>query len=159
MSDFFLKSVDEWATKNKDIKYSRYADDILMSTTDIDYSFDNVKSSFEKRINNKGLTINQDKVISKKLLNNGDTIKFLGICLVKRDNENEIRISKHYIKETVKECYQAEEKGILKDEQIMGKVRYIKLISEKSYNNLLKALSTNDKGKYIVQTIKKTIAQ
>ena len=153
VSDFYLKSVDDWAAKNKDIKYSRYADDILMSTTDIDYSFDDVKTLFERRISNKGLTINQDKEISKKLINNGDTIKFLGICLVKRDNENEIRISKHYIKETVKECYKAEEKGVLKNEQIIGKIRYIKLISEKSYENLLKALSTNEKGKNIARTI------
>ena len=154
VSDFYLESVDDWAGKLKGIKYSRYADDILMSTKDINYSFSNIKASFEKRIDKKGLAINPDKVINKKLINNGDCIKFLGICLVKKDNENEIRISKHYLKEVIKECYKAEEKDVLKDEQIMGKIRYIKLISEQSYERLLKALSSNEKGSSIASTIK-----
>lgn len=157
VSDFYLKSVDDWASKLKDIKYSRYADDILMSTTDISYSFDSIKDAFEKKIKNKGLTINQDKVINKKLINNGDCIKFLGICLVKRGNNNEIRISKHYIKETIKECYTAEEEDVLKDEQILGKIRYIKLICNKSYESLLKALSSNEKGKTISYFIKQAL--
>lgn len=154
VSDFYLKSIDDWASKLKVVKYSRYADDILMSTKDINYSFSNIKASFEKRIDKKGLAINPDKVINKKLINNGDCIKFLGICLVKKDNENEVRISKRYLKEVVKECYKAKEKDVLKDEQIMGKIRYIKLISEQSYERLLKALSSNEKGSYIASTIK-----
>lgn len=157
VSDFYLKSVDDWAEKNKAIKYSRYADDILISTTDINYSFDDIKASFENKIKYKGLTINQDKVINKKLINNGDCIKFLGICLVKNNATNEIRISKHYLKEVIKECYISKEKGTLKDEYILGKVRYIKLISEISYQRLLKVLSSNDKGKMIASSIKASL--
>ena len=140
--------------KNKLVKYSRYADDILISTSDTSYSFDDIKNHFEKRIKYKGLTINKDKVICRKLISNGDCIKFLGICLVRKGNNNEIRISKHYIKETIKECYKAKDKGILEDEQLLGKVRYIKLINEKSFEKMLKALSSSEYGKTIATILK-----
>ena len=154
VSDFYLKSLDDWAQKRKDVRYSRYADDVLFSSSDLSFSFSYIKKAFERRINEKGLSINPDKVINKKLIKQGDCIKFLGICLVKSDNENEIRISKHYLKEVIKWCYKAEKNGTLEDEHILGKIRYIKLISSISYEKLLKALSTNEKGLRIISVFK-----
>lgn len=154
VSDFYLKSLDDWAQKRKDVRYSRYADDVLFSSSDLSFSFSYIKKAFERRINEKGLSINPDKVINKKLIKQGDCIKFLGICLVKSDNENEIRISKHYLKEVIKGCYKAEKNGTLEDEHILGKIRYIKLISSTSYEKLLEALSTNEKGLRIISVFK-----
>ena len=153
VSDFYLKSIDDWAQKSKNAKYCRYADDILFSSNNPDYSLSYIKTAFEKRIKLIGLTINKSKVVYKKLINNGDCIKFLGICLVKKDDINEIRISKHYLKEVIKECYSAEKAGLLKDERIIGKIRYIKSISEESYKRLLKALKSNETGQIIASAI------
>ena len=157
VSDYYLKSVDDWAQKHKKVRYSRYADDVLFSTNDLDFSFSYVKSAFIRRIKEKGLTINDSKVMYKKLINNGDCIKFLGICLVKKNDANEIRISKHYLKEVIKECYNATDKEGSVNEAILGKVRYIKLISEKSYTRLIRALKGSEKGSTIVSKIQLSI--
>ena len=70
-----------------------------------------------------------------------------------REDENVIGISKHYLKKVIKDCYRAKEKGTLEDEHIIGKIRYIKLISDKSFDRLIKALNSNDNGKEIIHTI------
>ena len=143
VSDFYLKSVDDWASKKHFVKYSRYADDILFSTSKENISLEKTEMYFKRIIKQKGLTINQNKKIIKHLKKEGDYIKFLGICIVRKNGKNVIKVSKSYIKEVTKECYSTSPDKLSSNERIMGKIRYIKNISESSYIQLLRGLMNN----------------
>ena len=155
VSDFYLINLDNWASTMNKIKYSRYADDILISCKDTKKNLKYLKRSIEKQLKLYKLIINDKKVIEKKLIYDGDCIKFLGINIVKKGDSNEIRISKSYLKETVKMCYQVYDSkdNLSENDQLIGRVRYIKNISGISFERLIKALSTNDKGKAIAERL------
>ena len=76
---------------------------------------------------------------------------------MKKGKENIIKISKSYISKTISECYKVENGDVHKDEQTIGKIRYIKNISTKSYESLLKALRCNTTGAAIAEKIEKDI--
>ena len=157
ISDFYLKSIDDWASELSFITYTRYADDILVSSKSTTLLLDTTKTYLEELLSQKDLTINSKKTITKKFVAKGDYVKFLGIVLMKKGKENIIKISKSYINKTVKECYKVKNGDVDNDEQIMGKIRYIKNISNKSYESLLKALKCNTFGTSIAERIEKEI--
>ena len=159
VSDFYLKSVDDWASKKRNVIYSRYADDILFSTNTPNYSFEKIEKYFGRLIKRRGLIVNKKKKITKSLEKVGDYIKFLGICIVKKANENIIKISNAYVRNTIKECYSIKPDEIASNEVIMGKIRYIKNISELSYSKLIKGLNSNDKGKETARAIEKALTK
>lgn len=104
ISDFFMRKFDNNISKfienNPELHYSRYSDDILISSEeDNDESLNNLFSLIKDELNKLGLEINVKKTRNIKLdYKSHNSISFLGLNLSK-DNEidNKITISKRYI--------------------------------------------------------------
>ena len=140
LSDFYLYNIDniiEEISRKYNVCYTRYADDILISSNNKEKN-NEVFLKLQLELNGKKLILNKKKTKFKALVNNSDTITYLGLFLIKKNNENEMKVSNKYIRETSFECRKLL-KPITFDEyeKICGKINYIKLISEKSYHTLL----------------------
>lgn len=124
LSDIYMKEFDrEFARELGDCYiYTRYADDILISHSDI-ISLDEelrIKSLLEKKLNALGLSLNRKKYMRRDLIKNGEHIKYLGINIVKNDNENVVSVGKAY-KNYIAKCYL---KYIVMDDDKESKDKY-----------------------------------
>ena len=143
ISDFYLYKLDEEMGGVDGVTYTRYADDILLSSNDKNIL--NVAS--EKLVcllKKENLTINEKKTRFGSLINVGDSFRFLGINLVRRKNEQfELTISNRYIVETSKLfcSYVESPNDKNKLEEITGRINYIKSISQKSFSKLKHLIS------------------
>ena len=103
LSDYFMsdfdKAIEEYISNNPKLHYSRYSDDMLLSSEDnieeLNKLFDFVKTKLEEM----GLELNEKKLkrvsISKEKNN---SISFLGLNISKLDDiNNKVTISKGYI--------------------------------------------------------------
>lgn len=144
ISDFYLFAVDEEMRNRKDVTYTRYADDILISSNSkeiLEMSIVYLKELLSK----KHLQINERKSIYRELNNANDSIKFLGINLVKRENGKfSYTISKKYIVETSKmiQKYIKSSTDNTLLTKIIGRVNYIKYISAESHIKLQKMVKS-----------------
>lgn len=137
ISDYYLKTIDDEMSKNKRIIYTRYADDILMSSC-VNENILNISfKKLENHLSKLDLTINPKKTIRSSLVKTGDYIKYLGIVIVKKGEDNIIKISKKYIKETVKLVRNKSLEEALNDDIVIGRLRYIKSISFNSYKQAM----------------------
>ena len=103
LSDFFMSNFDnkieEYIKDNPKLHYSRYSDDMLLSSEDsiesLDMFFDFVKT----KIKEMGLEINDKKTNRTSLsFEKRNSISFLGLNLSKMDDiNNKVTISKSYI--------------------------------------------------------------
>lgn len=114
LSDIFLKDFDSDMIEKLDseeISYTRYADDIMISSKNI------VNEEFCKKIDSiitteletVRLEINEKKKIVKNLTTQGDYIRYVGLNLVCNGKENSITVGKKYIYETAKKCLEYNE--------------------------------------------------
>ena len=85
-------------------------------------------------------SIEKNKVLIKKLVNNNDSIKFLGLNLVKRNSGFSITVSTSYLKETRNKVFKSLTDHKYKD-NILSRIAYIKFISPESYLKLNKMIS------------------
>ncbi len=138
ISDFFLYSLDEKMERIKGVTYTRYADDILLSSKSKEI-LDSSIGELRGRILDQKLVINEDKTLKKSLLHEGDSIRFLGINLVKRKGGFEYTISRQYLIETSKMIGRAiKRKSPSFGLKVFGRINYIRYVSEVSFARLKK---------------------
>ena len=152
LSDLFLHDIDMKYASVKGVKYTRYADDLIISGTGegVAEKLAQIRDRLEKDLNLLGLELNRKKTYIRKLVLPGDAIHLLGLNMVKRNGfVNDITVSDRYIRESSKElCLLIAQKPYLDDAEarkrfmgVMGKIDYIKNSSDKSANKLQKMIS------------------
>lgn len=108
LSDIYMKEFDgEFASELGDCYiYTRYADDILISRSDIISQEEElrIKSLLKEKLSTLGLILNEKKYMRRDLIKNGEHIKYLGLNIVKKGNENVISVGKAY-KNYIAKCY------------------------------------------------------
>lgn len=145
ISDFYLYELDEKMGGIKNVTYTRYADDILLSSNDSN-SLEKAEIILQLLIKKEKLILNYFKTRKRALIQSGDSFKFLGINIVKRNsNKFELTIGKRYLNQTSKMCcnYFSGQNNQRKPEdyyKIIGRISYIKAISEKSFKQFLKII-------------------
>lgn len=119
ISDLYLynfdKEIELYLKKFKQLHYSRYSDDILISSEYTDFGqLHTFLSYIVEKLNNYGLTLNEKKIrefdlseetikVSKKRFgfNFYPSVTFLGLNLVRRDKKTVITVSKSFIIKTL----------------------------------------------------------
>ena len=116
--------------------YTRYADDILISCCEIidQEEETRIKDLLEKKIKGLGFSLNKEKYRRRNLIKKGEHIKYLGLNIIKSDNENIISVGKTY-KNYIAKCFlkyiemngENEEKYYF-GKQIAGRLSFVKMI-------------------------------
>ena len=108
LSDIYMKDFDTEFVKalGGQYIYTRYADDILISYSDIISPEEElrIKALLKKMLSAIGLRLNEQKYLRRDLIKQGDYIKYLGLNLVKSDKGNVITVGKAY-KNYIAKCY------------------------------------------------------
>ena len=154
LSDVYMKNFDyeiEDYCKPRAWVFTRYADDILVSSSQI-ISPDE-EARFESTMNSlldlKKLRLNNDKKVHIALDNEGKYVKYIGVSIVKGTSGNYLSVGKKYIfqvaKEIMKYIDQSKEQGM--DEfvtvdtgtrqMVLGKISFIRFIEGKRGINRL----------------------
>lgn len=156
LSDIYMKDFDgEFAKElGNHYIYTRYADDILISHSDIISQEEElrIKSLLKKMLGALGLNLNENKYIRRDLIKRGDYIKYLGLNIVKNQQKNVITVGKAY-KNYIAKCYlkyivmnndnETKEKYYF-GKQIAGYLSFVKMIEgedglKKIYNRIEKS--------------------
>lgn len=151
LSDLFLHDIDMKYASIKGVKYTRYADDLIVSGTGegVAEKLAKIRVRLEKDLSFLGLELNKKKTYIRKLTFPGDAIHLLGLNMVKRAGFiNDITVSDRYIREASKElCLLIAQKPYLDDAEarkrfmaVMGRIDYIKNSSDKSADKLRKMI-------------------
>jgi len=140
LSDFYLNLLDEKVTNEANINgviYTRYADDILLSGTNFS-SLEKIEKLINEEIPKNKLALNNSKRIQKKLKQYGDSIRFLGINIVKDKTQNRLSISKKYLIKLSKDIadYYKNPYDENRRDALNSTISYIKNISVNSYRLL-----------------------
>lgn len=137
ISDFYLYVLDEEMRKIDGVTYTRYADDILLSSKEKNL-LDHACQVLIEKLQMEGLKINEAKFLRKSLNNVNDSIQFLGINLIKRQCGFSYSISRKYLVQTSKQVQRALQASEEKKLKVRGRIAYIRFISEDSYSRLKK---------------------
>lgn len=140
MSNIYLNNLDEnFQNKFPNLIYTRYADDILISSKEEIKNIDSILKYIDTSLKEISLQQNlkKQKIISFK--KDGDYIKFLGLVLIKTNNSlNQIKISKTFFNKTIyviKQGYKYNNTN-LKDKGL-SMLQYIKIVDIKRYNKAI----------------------
>lgn len=158
ISDIYLygfdKKIEEYLKEFNFLHYSRYCDDILISTEENTFaSLHTFESYIEKCLKEYNLTLNKEK-LREFDLDKVNSVRFVGLNYVKKDEGFVITISKYFI---VKTLSMIEKNEKLKDEKlkkylglgINSRVSYIKYNSELSYQRFLKKYKNRFKKEWV----------
>ena len=138
LSDIYMRNFDEeFASElGSSYIYTRYADDILISCCEIidQEEETRIKDLLEKKIKGLGFSLNKEKYRRRNLIKKGEHIKYLGLNIIKSDNENIISVGKTY-KNYIAKCFlkyiemngENEEKYYF-GKQIAGRLSFVKMI-------------------------------
>lgn len=140
ISDFYLRDLDEMMGSTKGLKYTRYADDILLSSND-QKLLEEGCLALRNALKMEDLEINEKKVMKKSLANIGDSIHFLGINLVRREEGYSYTISQRYLLETSKMVERSLRKDALFSLKVTGRINYIKFVSPESFEKLKRIIT------------------
>lgn len=133
--DYFDRRLCE---KFPEIIYTRYSDDILISSPN-KFDFEEVKAYICEEIKLLKLEINKQKTHYYQLREAGDHIKYLGLNIVRGRNENYVTVGKKHIKRVCKNAAEfLRGNNTLKKSQIIGQIEYLKYISEEDYKEFEK---------------------
>lgn len=155
----FDQKIEKYLSKFKNLHYSRYCDDILISAKDKDFGqLHTFKSYIVKELEKIGLSIN-DKKTREFDIDKDEYVKFLGLNLVGKPGKYELTVSKSFIVKTInklKQYYELCEKASKKKNSkklaqsvntfksiCNSRVAYIKNNSDKSYSRFLKKHKNN----------------
>lgn len=147
ISDVFLVGLDRKYSKIKNVFYTRYADDFIISTNgenSVD-TLEEVCKTLKEDLRKQGLVLNNRKTYIRTLRNAGDAIHLLGINLVKTEGaENRITVSDSYIRQTCMDLTDLFSFNGERDEKeelcntVCGKIAFIQMCSMDSMNKLQK---------------------
>ena len=144
ISDYFMRAFDkkmeQYVKEHPETHYSRYSDDILLSSeeTDDDSSLNNLFELVKEELKKLHLEINPNKLFKTKLsYQEHNSLSYLGLGISKLDDiDNKVTISKRYIlfllsliKKNKK--YGSKCKGLL--DEINSRVAYLAYNSPVSY--------------------------
>ena len=136
ISDFFLNELDRRMAMVPGIVYTRYADDFLISSKNMNAQFvlDSASKVLRTEVTKLGLELNEKKTFYRELKDEGDAIHFLGLNLVHtRYGFNRITVSGSYLKSTCMELASAIQKGDQKAyDAVRGKIAFISMCSSDS---------------------------
>lgn len=163
ISDYYLSSfdfkVEEFIKNNPNLKlhYSRYCDDILISTeNDVFTDLERLYAFIRFELERYHLSINERKTIKAKLeANTNNAIPFLGLNISKdKKGFNKVTISKNFIVTTLDllDLYYKnsnKRKNRLLRSNILSRIAYIKNSSGISYKRFLKKHINRFNKKYI----------
>ena len=150
ISDFYLFECDERMNKQKGIIYTRYADDILISSKskgELDEGIRLLKSLLRE----EELVLNEKKTRFAVLNHENDSFKFLGINIVRRKGDLfDYTISNTYLVQTCKMFFKVFEEWEWKKDineviKVNGRISYIKNISNNSFKRFLHLLKVKFK--------------
>lgn len=144
LSNIYLNKFDDDIKKKfPNLIYTRYADDILISSK---YKIENTSEIVDfirSKLYELKLYLNLDKTKKISIQNKNNGVKFLGLVLVNRGNLlNEIKISRKYFNMVLYgliKSYKNEEP--LTFERNLEKLRYIKNVDTKSFNKVVNILN------------------
>ncbi len=107
----FDYEVNEFLNKiDKNIVYSRYSDDIVISCKN-EFDYEKIVEYIKSSLEALNLDIHESKTRFKSLTKHGDHIKILGLNIVRGINENYITVSRKFKREMKKEKNPLSKKG------------------------------------------------
>lgn len=140
LSDIYMNAFDKQIGDNfPSIKYTRYADDILISSKKKTKKLKECEREIIVRLSNLKLATNTNKRLMISLKNEGDSIRFLGVNIVKRDKTKEFTISKSRLLDYAERIYKEKHKKHPDESKVKGIINYVRSISEISYFHLRKS--------------------
>ena len=140
LSDIYMHNFDnEINDFGHGIIYSRYADDILISSKRKTGDLRKCEKLITYKLTDLGLSINSKKRIETYLKNSGDSIRFLGINIVKRKSNKELTISKTKLYHFAEVIHKEKHKKHPDESKINGIKQYVLYVSKDSYNHLCKS--------------------
>lgn len=132
--DFFDRRL---AQEFPEVTYTRYSDDILISSKTI-FDIDRIIQFVDEEMELLELKINKHKTKKLELLNVGDHVKFLGLNIVKGKNGNYITVGKKYILEVCRDVTNYLRGNCeFEKSNIIGKIEYLKFVNMKDYDSFL----------------------
>lgn len=145
LSDLFLVTLDRKYEKNKNVTYTRYADDFIISAAGENARRNLVafRLQLEQDLGELDLELNRKKTYIRTLNAPGDAIHVLGLNIVKTETDtNRITISDRYVRKTCKAlCAWINGDRLLDDPdaefaRIYGQISFIRQCSLDSYEKL-----------------------
>lgn len=145
LSDLFLVTLDRKYKKNKNVTYTRYADDFIVSAVGEDARKNLVafRLQLEQDLGELDLELNRKKTYLRTLKAPGDAIHVLGLNIVKTETDtNRITISDRYVRKTCKALCAWLNGDRLSDDpdaefaKIYGQISFIRQCSADSYAKL-----------------------
>ena len=146
LSDLFLVSLDRKYQKDKEITYTRYADDFLISASgpEAHRRLSAFRLILEADLDKLDLELNRKKTYIRHLKQSGDAIHVLGLNIVKTDApKHRITISDRYIRSVSKELcnlliehHEGDLDAALS--KVYGQIMFIRNCSQSSFVKLQK---------------------
>lgn len=149
ISDFYLNAFDKEMAKIDGVKYTRYADDFIISAKgkNAENLLAKTKETLIENLEKENLELNLKKTYIRKLKQPGDAIHVLGLNIVKSNKvKNRITVSDRYIRKTCRDLCdlmsksESLEKAELKKAFafVNGEISFIEHSSKDSYEKLKK---------------------
>ena len=140
ISDFYLHDLDRRMGTIPGLIYTRYADDFLISSSSFmgERMLENAQKTLVGELTRLGLEINEKKTFIRALKQEGDSIRFLGLNLVRTGYPfNRITVGISFLKETSIELGKAiKGSNQAAYEAARGKISFVRMCSEDSLEKL-----------------------
>lgn len=137
LSDYYLHELDRRMTTLPGLVYTRYADDFLISASaaSADYLLENAQKILTTELSRLGLEINERKTFTRALRAEGDSIRFLGLNIVRTSYPfNRITVGISFLKEASMDLAKAiKESNQAVYEAARGKISFIRMCSADSF--------------------------
>lgn len=140
ISDCYLNELDRRMGMLPGLVYTRYADDFLISASNLNAQFmlENAQKTLTAELARLGLEINERKTFIRPLKAEGESIRFLGLNLVRTGySYNRITVGISFLKETSMELGKAiKSSNQAAYEAARGKISFVRMCSADSLEKL-----------------------
>lgn len=170
LSEMYMKFVDDKVgeyARDKKLIYTRYADDILISSNRLltKDEIEDLKHKMNSVLKKVKLRINTRKYRDGKLINNGQHFKYLGINIVQKEEGNILTVGKVYKNYIAKrylkylslstEHPQYEQTKFYEAKRIAGQISFVKQVEGmEGYWKIIKRIKTSSNGRVDIKTDK-----